>query len=151
MHVPGTPEEAAKRGAPGSLESTIGGEGVRQQWLRICSEAGVLPGRDLNATEIFEQARAGDVHAMTVLNQSARVLAYAVYNISLVLNSALFVLGGGVGMSAPLRDATQVFLDQYNEPVPPKLIISSLGPDAQLVGAIRLALNTAEARIGLKL
>ena len=151
MHVPGTPEEAAKPGAPGSLESTIGGEGVRQQWLRVCSEAGVPPGRDLNATEIFEHAHAGDVHATTVLHHSARVLAYAVYNISLVLNSALFVLGGGVGMSAPLRDATQSFLDQYNEPVPPKLIISSLGPDAQLIGAIRLALNTAEAHIGLKL
>ena len=151
MHVPGTPEEAAKPGAPGSLESTIGGEGVRQQWLRVCSEAGVPPGRDLNATEIFEHANAGDVHATTVLHHSARVLAYAVYNISLVLNSALFVLGGGVGMSAPLRDATQCFLDQYNEPVPPKLIISSLGPDAQLIGAIRLALNTAEAHIGLKL
>ena len=151
MHVPGTPEEAAKRGAPGSLESTIGGEGVRQQWLRICWEAGVPPDRDLNATEIFEHAHAGDVHATAVLHHSARVLAYAVYNISLVLNSALFVLGGGVGMSAPLRDATQSCLDQYNEPVPPKLIISSLGPDAQLIGAIRLALNTAEAHIGLKL
>jgi hypothetical protein len=54
-------------------------------------------------------------------------------------------------MSAPLRDATQRFLDQYNEPVPPKLILSSLGPDAQLIGGIRLALNTAEAHIGLKL
>jgi glucokinase len=151
MHVPGTPEEVAKRGAPGSLESTIGGEGVRQQWLRVCREARVPPGRDLNATEIFEHARAGEVHAMTVLDQSARVLAYAVYNISLVLNSALFVLGGGVGMSAPLRDATQCFLDQYNEPVPPKLIVSSLGPDAQLIGAIRLALHTVEARLGLKL
>ena len=151
MHVPGTPEEAAKRGAPGSLESTIGGEGVHQQWLRVCREAHVPPGRDLNATEIFEHAHAGDVQAMKVLDHSARVLAYAVYNISLVLNSALFVLGGGVGMSAPLRDATQCFLDQYNEPGPPKLIISSLGPDAQLIGAIRLALNTAEARIRLKL
>lgn len=151
MHVPGTPEEPAKRGAPGSLESAIGGEGIRQQWLRSCNETGVALTRDLTATEVFDRARAGDVQATSVLNRSAQMLAYAVYNISLVLNSALFVLGGGVGMSAPLRDATQRFLEQYHEPEPPKLIISSLGQDAQLIGAIRLALNQAESSIGLKI
>ncbi len=148
MHVPGTPEQAAKQGEPGSLESTIGGEGVRQQWLRCCN---VPLTRDLTATEIFEHANAGDVLAESVLNRSAQVLAYAVYNISLVLNCALFVLGGGVGMSAPLRDATRRVLEQYSAPARPKLIISSLGQDAQLIGAIRLALNTAESRIGLKM
>jgi glucokinase len=100
--------------------------------------------RNLTATEIFERARAGDLAAEGVLNHSARVLAYAVYNISLVLNCALFILGGGVGMSMSLRDATQRFLDKYNEPVQPKLMVSSLGQDAQLVGAIRLALSKAD-------
>jgi glucokinase len=151
MHVPGTPEEAAKRGAPGSLESTIGGEGIRQQWLRSCIATGVPRTRDLTATEIFEHAHAGDAQAANVLNRSAQVLAYAVFNISLVLNSELFVLGGGVGMSVPLRDATLRFLKQYNEPVRPQLIISTLGQDAQLTGAIRLALSTADSRIGLKM
>ncbi len=151
MHVPGTPEQAAKPGEPGSLESTIGGEGVRQQWLRCCNGRGVPLTRDLTATEIFEHAHAGDVLAESVLNRSAQVLAYAVYNISLVLNCALFVLGGGVGMSAPLLDATRRVLEQYSAPARPKLIISSLGQDAQLMGAIRLALNKAESRIGLKM
>ena len=150
MHVPGTPEDPAKRGAPGSLESTIGGEGIREQWQRCCREAGVSSTHDLNATAIFELARAGDTQAARVLNRSAQMLGYAVYNISLVLNSRLFVLGGGVGMSEPLRDATQRFLDRYTEPIPPKLIISGLGQDAQLMGAIRLALNTAELRFEVK-
>ena len=151
MHVPGTPEQPAKQGEPGSLESTIGGEGVRQQWLRCCNDTGVPLTRDLTATEIFEHAHAGDVLAESVLNRSAQVLAYAVYNISLVLNCALFVLGGGVGMSVPLRDATRRVLEQYCAPARPKLIISTLAQDAQLIGAIRLALNTAESRIGLKM
>jgi glucokinase len=105
----------------------------------------------VTATEILESGRAGDVLAAGVLNHSAQVLAYAVYNMSLVLNSSLFVLGGGVGMSAPLLHATQRHLDQYHEPAPPKVIVSSLGQDAQLIGAIRLALDKAEERIGLKL
>jgi glucokinase len=151
MHVPGTPVEAAKPGAPGSLESTIGGEGIRQQWLRTRNGTGNVSDREVTATEILESGRAGDVLAAGVLNHSAQVLAYAVYNMSLVLNSSLFVLGGGVGMSAPLLHATQRHLDQYHEPAPPKVIVSSLGQDAQLIGAIRLALDKAEERIGLKL
>jgi glucokinase len=149
MHVPGSPEEAAKNGAPGSLESVIGGEGVRQQWLRCCTETGVAVSRDLSATEIFERAHAGDELAKGVLNRSAKMLAYAVYNISLLLNCRLFVLGGGVGMSEPLLDSTRQFLGQFNEPVRPKLTTSSLGQDAQLMGAIRLAMNKAESRIGV--
>jgi glucokinase len=144
MHVPGAPETAARRGAPGSLESVIGGEGIRKQWLRSCNGTGVGVTRNLTATEIFEHASAGDLVAKGVLNRSAKILAYAVYNISLVLNCGLFILGGGVGMSTPLRDATQRFLEKYNEPVQPKLMVSSLGQDAQLVGAIRLALSKAD-------
>jgi predicted NBD/HSP70 family sugar kinase len=151
MHVPGTPEEAAKRGAPGSLETTIGGEGIRQQWLRSRNGTGVSRDRELNATQILERGQAGDAEAATVLNQSAQVLAYAIYNISLVLNSELFVLGGGVGMSPALLEATKRCLERYNEPVQPKLILSSLGQHAQIYGAIRLALNRAEASIGLKM
>jgi glucokinase len=144
MHVPGAPETAARRGAPGSLESVIGGQGIRKQWLRSSNGTGVGVTRNLTATEIFERARAGDLVARGVLNRSAKILAYAVYNISLVLNCGLFILGGGVGMSTPLRDATQRFLEKYSEPVQPKLIVSGLGQDAQLVGAIRLALSKAD-------
>ncbi len=149
MHVPGGPEEAAKQRDPGSLESVIGGEGIRQQWLRCCRETGAPVDRNLNATEIFERARVGDELAESVLNRSAKMLAYAVYNISLVLNCELFVLGGGVGMSQPLLDSTRQFLQEYTEPVRPKLTVSSLGQDAQLIGAIRLALNNADSRIGM--
>ncbi|MGA7930057.1 MAG: ROK family protein, partial [Candidatus Sulfotelmatobacter sp.] len=144
MHVPGAPETAARRGAPGSLESVIGGEGIRKQWLRSCNGTGVGVTRNLTATEIFEHASTGDLVAKGVLNRSAKILAYAVYNISLVINCGLFILGGGVGMSTPLRNATQRCLENYNEPVQPKLMVSSLGQDAQLVGAIRLALCTAD-------
>ena len=144
LYVPGAGEEPAKRRAPGSLESVIGGHGIRQQWLEACS-AETQP-RNLAATEIFERASTGDPLAKGVLDRSAQFLAYAVYNISLVLNSSLFVLGGGVGTSRPLRDATERILERYAEPARPKLIISSLGADAQLMGAIRLAMTTAERR-----
>lgn len=146
MLVPGTPEAAPKKGMPGSLESVIGGEGIKSQWkTALNGNRDSLP-QSLNATEIFGHAVAGNPLARTVMDRSARILAYAIYNISLVLNCSLFVLGGGVGASPSLLQATRRVLRSYNEPVRPKLTISSLGQDAQLMGTIRLALDTAESR-----
>jgi glucokinase len=144
MVVPGTSEAPVKHGMPGSLESLIGGDGISTQWLRACNGTQNSQPSNLNATEIFARAASGDRYAKSVLDHSARILAYAVYNISVVLNSSLFVLGGGIGMSVPLLKATRKILKQYDEPVLPKLITSRLGQDAQLIGAIRLALDKAE-------
>ena len=142
IYVPGAPGIPALPGAPGSLESAIGGDGIRQQWLQVC-EANARS-ETLSASEIFARASSGNLLAQRVLDRSAQLLAYAVYNISLVLNSSLFVLGGGIGVNIPLRDATERILQQYKEPSCPKVVVSNLGTDAQLMGAIRLALTTAE-------
>lgn len=140
MYVPGATETPALPGAPGSLESAIGGEGIQQQWLKVCKAN--ARAEALNASAIFEQASAGDLLAQGVLDRSAQLLAYAVYNISLVLNSSLFVLGGGVGVNIPLRDATEHALQKHKVPSCPKVVVSALGTDAQLMGAIWLALAT---------
>lgn len=147
MIVPGTPETPAGEGMPGSLESVIGGEGIKQQWQRSYHRRRTPSFRHLTATQIFEHALSGNRVAQAVLERSARILSYAVYNLSLVLNCSLVVLGGSVGLSKPLFDATTQILKRYAEPVRPKLVRSSLGPDAQLMGAIRLALDRAESRI----
>lgn len=151
LMVPGAPEAPAQQGVPGSLESVIGGEAISQRWLQSCNGQRISGDKDLTATDIFCRAQEGDPHAQRILDQSARILAYAVYNISVVLNSSLFVLGGGVGMSKVLLAATQSILDQYTQPSRPKLILSALGHDAQLIGAIRLALDKAESQADVKL
>ncbi len=143
MVVPGTSEAPVKRHMPGALESAIGGHGIQQQWQRALGKNGTPLSPDLTATEIFLRAANGDRVAQGVLEHSARILAYAVYNLCVTLNSSLFVLGGGVGMSTPLLHATRRILGQYDEPVLPKVTSSALGQDAQLMGAIRLALDTA--------
>jgi glucokinase len=147
MIVPGAPEMPVQRGTPGSLESVIGGEGVKEQWLSFSGKKHATASRDLTATGIFYHALAGDRRAKNVLERSARVLAYAIYNISAVLNSSLFVLGGGVGRNSTLIAATQQFLEPYTQPSRPKLMASALGQDAQLIGAIRLAQDVVESRV----
>jgi len=149
MLVPGTPDTSWNHGEPGALESIIGGEGIKAQWQNLWSaEKTALP-RELNATEIFDHALTGDTLAQTILQQSARMLTQAIYNMNLVLNCPLFVLGGGVGVHPALCDATQKMLEQRNMRGRPQLTRSTLGADAQLMGALRLALDTAASRSAL--
>ena len=141
MLVPGVTEDVGKPNDPGALESMIGGEGIRTQWQkRWSAERTSLP-RELNATEIFGSALNGDSEAQTVLRQSATMLAQAIYNISLVLNCPLVVLGGSVGAHPALCDATREILSRWDLQGAPRLKISSLGANAQLQGAIRAALD----------
>lgn len=148
LFVPGASEEVGAPGAPGSLECAIGGEGLRLEWERLCKQHGErVDGGKQTATEVFELARLGNPLAKGFLERAARMLAYAVYNMAVVLNPALVVLGGGVGMNAAFLEATQRVLQRYSEPLRPKLVASALREDAQLLGSIRLALDTAASRI----
>ena len=146
MLVPGTPNAPRKRDEPGALESMIGGEGIRTEWQKIWSADKTSLSRDLTATEIFDAA-ASDTLAQTILQQSARMLSHAIYNMSLILNCPLFVLGGGVGLHPALLAATQNMLLQWAIRGRPQLVASQLGPDAQLMGALRLALDTVESNL----
>lgn len=153
MHVPGTPDISFVLDKPGSLESVIGGRSIERRWKKMWKEADRSDQnapQSLSVTEIFEYARTGDLLARTVLDQTARILAHAILNISLIVNCSLFVLGGGVGMSVPLYDATRRILER-NELVRPQLTLSVLGSDAQLMGAVRIALDRAEMNIGVSI
>jgi glucokinase len=146
MLVPGTSEAPVKRGEPGALEAIAGGEGIRNQWQKRWRADLTTLGKDAIATEIFDQALKSDVLAQEVLQVAGRILAYAIYNISLILNSPLFVLGGSVGIHPALGDAIRQVLEQRRDCVQPTLVRSALGVDAQLVGAICLAIETANKK-----
>jgi glucokinase len=147
--VPGTSEAPVERGKPGALEAIVGGEGIQQQWQAHWSEASTPLPKSATATQIFDHALEHNPLAQQVLNTASRTLAYAIYNISLILNCPLFVLGGGVGMHPALCEATKRVLAQRSARVQPQLVLSALGSEAQLIGAIRLALQTAEAHAAL--
>jgi glucokinase len=147
MLVPGTSVKPVESGEPGALESVVGGEGIKAQWQSIWREDRTQLPRDLVATQIFDHALAGESLAQTVLQRSAQTLAYAIYNMAVVLNCPLFVLGGSVGMHPALWKLTQEILAQRDKRVQPRLLRSTLGPDAQVNGAIHLAIDTASSRM----
>ncbi|MFZ0630879.1 MAG: ROK family protein [Acidobacteriaceae bacterium] len=145
MLLPGVGEQLRKSGEPGALESVLGGEGIRAQWQRLWNANKTALPRELTATRIFDHASGGDALAQTILGQSANLLAYAVCNISTVLNCPLFALGGAVGLHPALCKATREILEQWDFRERPRVVRSALGEDAQLFGAIRTALGLAQA------
>ena len=144
MLVPGTLETKRETGQAGSLEEMIGGEGIRAQWRIHWNENATPLPSSLLATEIFDHAVQGDALAQTVLAQTARILFYAIYNIWSVLNCPLFVLGGGVGVHPALLREVNRLLTEWQLDSSIQLTHSLLGRDAQLFGALRFALDTAD-------
>jgi glucokinase len=145
--VPGTPVTPVETGEPGALEGIVGGEGIKAQWRSVWREDLTQHPRELMATQVFDYAQAGDRLARQVLDKSAQTLAYAIYNLAIVLNCPLFVLGGTVGMHPALWRATRDILAQRDKRVQPDLLRSTLGADAQVNGAIHLAIEAANSRV----
>ena len=143
MLVPGIPATPKERSEPGALENIAGGQGIRAQWQTLWSAEKTHLPQDLTATQIFDHADEGDSLAQSVLQQTAGLLSLAIYNMSLVLDCPLFVFGGGVGLHPALCRETQASLERWDVRGCPRLERSVLGPDAQLMGALRLALDVA--------
>jgi glucokinase len=144
MLVPGVSETPAGDGEPGALECIAGGEGIKTQWKSRWSEGLTTLPKEASATEIFDHALDLNPLAEEILTLAAKTLAYAIYNTSLILNSPLFILGGGVGVHPALGQATQAILRKRLAQVHPQVVHSALGADAQLVGAVFQALAMAD-------
>ena len=144
MLVPGTLETKRETGRPGALEEMIGGEGIQAQWRILWNDDATALPSSLLATEIFDHALLGDALAQTILVQTARILFYAICNIWSVLNCPLFVLGGGIGVHPALLREVNRLLTEWQMDSSLQLTHSLLGRDAQIIGALRFALDTAE-------
>lgn len=141
--VPGVSEQPVERGDPGPFEAQVGGEGIRRQWRNRWSPAYTSLPSDLTATEIFDHARAGDGLASQVLGDTARLLSYGIYNLALVLNCAMVVLGGSVGLHPALAEEIRLLLRERGDRALPQIVPSALGDQAQLTGAVHLAIDVA--------
>ncbi len=141
--VPGVVKQALDVNALGALESEIGGKAIEREWQqRISTRSDLLA--PLRATEVFDRALSGDALALEMFTRVAELLSLAIINVSIVLNMSLVVLGGSVGRHPALVDAVRQLLNAHQFSCP-KVVVSSLGVDAQLSGTIWLALQSAEA------
>jgi predicted NBD/HSP70 family sugar kinase len=121
----------------GMLDAATGGSAV----VALASAAGMSEPASPKA--VFDAARSGEPAALDAVRAEASRIAHAIAAIAAMLDPALVILGGGVGVN------TDLLLDPIHDslnsltPLRPAITASALGGDAVLLGAIATALGTA--------
>ena len=100
----------------------------------------------LTAERVFLAARRGDPAATRAVAIEATRLATAIATLTLVLDPELVVLGGGIGRNGDLL-IDPIERELRHLPFRPRLLVSALGEDAVLQGAVATALEAARDRV----
>jgi predicted NBD/HSP70 family sugar kinase len=136
----GDPHDPANR-RRGAFEEAAAAAGI----VRIARKLGMrMP---LSPEIIFTAARRGHVVASRVVQEEAERLALAIATVTPVLDPELVILGGGIGRNGDLllepieRELRQLL------PFRPRVVVSALGEDAVLRGAVATALDVARDRV----
>jgi glucokinase len=102
-----------------------------------------IPRESINAYEVAEAARRGDVLSIEVYLEVGRVLGYAVANLVSLFDPQVLVIGGGLAQASDLfLDAVRKSMLERAQPISAKqvrIVTSRLGTDANLLGVARLA------------
>lgn len=101
----------------------------------------------VDAKIVFEAARRGDEAAATIIIEVVRRLAHGVAALVCALNPETVIIGGGISRAG---DALLKPFEQQLRalvPVPPRVVLSSLGDEAVALGALRLALTKVDERL----
>ncbi|MBS1183169.1 MAG: glcK [Proteobacteria bacterium] len=121
----------------GTLESVLGGRGIRERYRTLGGAAALSP------AGIFAAAQAGnDVVAVTVAREAARTAALAMVAVNALLEPRKIVVGGIVGCLPGVVERIRTELPLVSR----RLIaveVSALGARAALTGAVAIALNQA--------
>jgi len=121
----------------GMLEEATSADAV----VRTAAALGMAGARSAQA--VFEAARRGDPIALEAVELEGRRLALAVGSVAAILDPELVVLGGGIGRNLDLlREPMARRLAQL-APLRPSIVVSHLGEDAVLRGAVATALDLA--------
>ena len=137
----------------GGLESVASGTAMVEKArvvLKSRKEAPTL--NHLRADDIFQAAQRGEKWASSIINEVADYLAIAVANLAVSFDPELIVLGGGVTSFAHMLVEPILHRLEGVIPTPPRLVVSTLGPRATVMGAIITVLhNTSNFYVVQKL
>jgi glucokinase len=144
--VSGGSLQPVRKSQVGALEAAIGTSGIERQWRELAAQNGDAGPEDLGSGEILDRAAQGDPLAQRIVDKTSEYLAMVCSYLSLILNCSLIVFGGELGVHPTLLQATSARLEEHDF-AHPRLAITQLGTKAQLKGALRLALQSAEAAL----
>jgi predicted NBD/HSP70 family sugar kinase len=149
------PEGSTLAGGLGPFEHAAGGSAFARLGRAAAAGDGggllrELAGGDPEAVDaeiVFAAAAQGDEAARAIVAELTRTLANGVAAVVAVLNPATVIVGGGLSRAgSALLDPLERHLADL-VPLPPRLVLSSLGEESVALGAIRLALQRADERL----
>ncbi len=140
-------------GKPGHLEAYAAGPSIVSRFRQAVRAAGssdddqlVENERTLTVRSIFNEAERSEGPAREVVNETVQVLGIAVANLITVLSPGVVVFGGYVSEAgAVLVDRVSARVRQYSYPATARRVRitrSYLGPDANVIGAVALAVRS---------
>lgn len=89
--------------------------------------------------EIVSAAKANDLLGKAIIEEEAKRISLYIGAIAAVTDVEIVVLSGGIGRQAGFfLEPIINFVNNY-VPIPPKIVVSDLGADAILVGALQIA------------
>jgi predicted NBD/HSP70 family sugar kinase len=135
---PGAPAlSELELGRRGMLEEIAAADGV----VRTAQALGMEGARSAQA--VFEAARRGDRTARQAVELEGHRLALVVSSVAAILDPELVVLGGGIGRNLDLLQASLTRRLHEVTPLRPDVVVSRLGDEAVLRGAVATALEVA--------
>ncbi len=109
-----------------------------------------LAGGDLDAIDaevVFAAAARSDEAAKRIVDELLQRLARGIASAVTILNPSTVIVGGGVSRAGErLREPLERLIADL-VPVPPRVVLSSLGDESVALGAARLALQAVEERL----
>jgi glucokinase len=126
----------------GALESVASGTGIAERArIALKSERNTEELDDLTAEDVFEAAKQKHEWACKIINETVDYLAIAIANLTVAFDPELIILGGGVTRSAEMLVEPILRRMEGTIPTLPKLVVSSLGLRAGVMGAITNVLH----------
>jgi glucokinase len=126
----------------GALESVASGTGIAERArIALKGERSEEELENLTAEDVFEAAKQRQKWACTIIAKTVDYLAIAIANLTVTFDPELIILGGGVSRSADML--VEPILRRISGTIPtlPKLVVSSLGLRAGVMGAITNVLH----------
>ena len=139
-------EDACGCGLHGCLEQYASATGIAKLARKALSgdhEETVLHGEP-SAKDVFDAVKAGDALATRIADEFGRYLGEALASLAVVVDPAVFVIGGGVSKAGSVlipfvekEFQKRAFFANKDT----KIVLAELGNDAGICGAARLILN----------
>ncbi len=137
----GSAEAPPSRVRRGSLDASVGALGVVAEARRLGMQGPVT------AKRVFTAARRGDPVARRVVAGEARRIAFTIAAVVPVVDPELVVLGGGIGRNGDLLLEPVEDELRKRSRFRPRIEVSALGEEAAVLGAVAMALRSAQDRL----